>query len=102
MIGRTERVRDAVLAAVADQYHLDVAERLAAVGASVDRVGDPRRLLDLPRLPVGPVEVPRDDVLQPAERRLPRAGHLLRAPAVLALDRVAAPGTAVGRLRGHG
>ena len=50
----------------------------------------------------GALDLPREHVLEPAEGRPARARHLLRAPAVLALDRVAAPGAALCRLRRHG
>jgi DNA polymerase-4 len=101
VVRRAERVRDAVLAPVAHEQHLHVAELLAAVGAALDRVVGPARLLDVARLPVGAAKAPRDHVLEAAERRAAGARDLLRAPALLALDPVAAPGACLCRLRRH-
>ena len=88
---------------MADEHEADVGERLAAMGADFERVGDPARLLDpepgalgagpLGRQgqPVSALNRPRNDVLESAEGGSACAGRLLEAPAVLALDRAVAP-----------
>ena len=82
-----------MLAAVAHQQHAHVSQLGAALSALVDRARDAPRLHDLPRIPMGALDRPRHHVLEPAEGRFARAGDLLHAPAVLALDLAATPVT---------
>ena len=91
-----------MFAAVTDDHDVDVPKRGAAVGAVGDVVEQARWLLDLARVPVWPLDRPRDDMLEAAERGPACARNLLGAPAVLALDRIPAPGATLGRLLRHG
>src|SRR5215207_5617741 len=86
VVDRAEAVRDTVLAAMADQKHVRVAELGAAVGAAADALVQGGRLGHRPGLPVGALERPRDHVLQPAEDGSPLAGRLVGAIAVVLLD----------------
>src|SRR5438046_2432151 len=95
VVDGAEAVRDAVLAAVADQHHMSVAERRAAARAGVDRVDRSRGLGRHARLPVRALDRPWDDVLEPAERGTARARRLREPVAVAWLDVGAAPGAAV-------
>ena len=83
------------------QDDVDVLERRAALGALSRMLEKATRLLDLPGLPVSTLDGPRHNVLEAAEGGPAGAGDLLGSPALLALDRVAAPGAALCRLRGH-
>src|ERR671915_80600 len=95
VVDGAEGVRDAVLAAVAHEHQVNVAEDGAALCAGLERVCDSPRLDDLARLPVSALDRPRDYVLEPAEGRLARPGELLDAPAVVPLDLTPAPVTLV-------
>src|SRR5207253_8739407 len=91
---RAERVGYAVLAAVADEHDMDVAEPLAALRAGRQRILDVARLAECSGLPVSSLDRPRHHVLEPAEHRVALPRLLLQAEALLAVDRVAAPGAA--------
>src|SRR3954462_8005122 len=94
VVDGAEGVRDAVLAAMADQRHADVPERGSAMRAGLERRLERRRLVGRPWLPVAAVEGPRDDVLEPAEDRAALARRLGHPEPVLAVDVRAAPGAA--------
>ena len=94
-----------MLSAPADEHQVGVRERLVAVCAAVDRR---RRLIRLTAgdRPAGAADRPRDDVLEPAERRPALPGLLAEAVAVLRLEVAAAPAAALVQgwlgLGGHG
>lgn len=90
MVHGAESVGDPVLAAVADQDQVGLAQVCAAVGARAGGVR-PGRLHGLAGLPVRPLHRPRHHVLEPAEDRPAIAGVLGQAEAVGGLDRVPAP-----------
>ena len=86
VLGGAEVVGDPVVAAMADQEHVDVAELGIAVRAARRARVDAGGLGKLAGLPVGALDRPRDDVLEPAEDGAPLAGRLVGAEAVVGLD----------------
>jgi len=84
-----------VLATVAHQHDASIGERLAAVGAALERLVITRRFLDGTRLPVRPLDRPGHDVLEAAERCAPLAGGLGEPVAAVALDAFSTPGAAL-------
>src|SRR5262249_10579527 len=97
VLGRAEVVGDAVLAAVVDEQHVDLAELGAAVRARERSLVDPRPLGELARLPVRPLDRPRNDVLEAAEDGPPRPGGLVGAESVVGAALGPAPRARLGR-----
>ena len=88
-----------MLAAVADQDQPFLAERCLAMRTRVEsgaRVGGGARFA---RLPAGAANGPRNDVLEPAERRSPPTGSLSQAVSIGRVDSPAAPAAGHGSAR---
>jgi hypothetical protein len=98
MVDGAEVVRDPVLAPVAYEEDVHVAQLAVALGAGAGS-GGARRLIELPRLPVRSADRPRDDVLQAAEDRTPFSGGLIEAKAIVFLDARPAPRAGLGHTR---
>ena len=94
MLDRAEVVGDPVLAAVADEQDVHVAELGVAVRAPKRAGVDVGWLGELAGLPVRALDRPGDDVLEAAEDCPPSAGGLVGTKAVAGLDPGAAPGAA--------
>src|SRR4051812_714083 len=84
-----------MLAAVADQRDLDVAQGIPAVGAALQPVPHRLRLGHIARVPVSALDRPRHEVLQAAEHRAALARPLEQTEPVVALDASPAPGAAL-------
>jgi hypothetical protein len=95
VVNRAEGVRDAVLAAVADQRDADVPESVAAVRAALEPVRHVRRLLRRSGIPVRALNRPRDEVFEATEDGAALARLLHESKAVVALDTRTAPGAAL-------
>ena len=93
VVDGAEAVRDAVLAAVPDEHHADVPERLGAACAFPTESTAPPGISSASQC--GPLHRPGNDVLEPTERGSARAWQLVQSPAVVALDRAGAPGAAI-------
>ena len=65
---------------------VNVAQLAPAMGAGPSRILERRRLLELPSLPMRPLDRPRDDVLEAAEGRPAVAGGLIEPESVVLLD----------------
>jgi hypothetical protein len=94
VVDGAEVVRDPVLAPVADEEDVHLAQLPPALRAGA-RGGGARRLIELAGLPVRAPNRPRDDMLQPTEDGSPLTGRLVQAKAVVILDACPAPGTAL-------
>src|SRR5690348_4709803 len=101
VVDAAERVADPVLAAVAHQQHAPVAERPAAMRAATQAVAGIAWREDPPRLPVRPLDRPRHDVLEPAERSRALALRLRGPKPLVARDIRSAP-AALGAIHGIG
>jgi hypothetical protein len=76
-----------MFAAVADQQDPPVVELLTAVGAAPEALVGVVGVEDRPRIPVGTLDHPGNDVLEAAEDRLALTDRL-RCPEALALGNV--------------
>lgn len=81
-----------MLAAVAHEQDVDLAELPPALSALSQAFVDRPRLLDRPRLPVRALNRPRDHVLEAAEGRAPLPRRLVEAEPVVGLHLRPAPG----------
>jgi hypothetical protein len=99
VVDGAEVIRDPVLASVADQEDVDVAQLPPAVSAGSRLALDRRWLVQLARLPVRALDGPGDDVLKPTEDGTAVARRLIQAKAVVFLD---AHPTPRANLVGHG
>lgn len=95
MVDGAERVRDPVLAAVANAEDMDLTEPGTTLRAAKRAFVDVRRLGELARFPVRALDRPGDDVLEAAESGPALADRLEGAEPVVGLDRVPAPATSV-------
>ena len=86
MLHGAEAVGNARLAAVADEQHVDVAQRLAAMRAPLHPMLDRRGLGECAGVPVRALDRPRHDVLEAAEDGASLAGRLVGAETVIGLD----------------
>ena len=91
MLHRAEGVGDPVVAAVADQQDVHLAQLGVAVRAARNAGVDLGRLGQRPGVPMGAVDRPGHDVLEATERRGALAGRFVGAETVVRVDRGAAP-----------
>ena len=98
--GRILSPGDPVLAAMAHDQDPPAAERAAALRASPEAVVGLAGREHPARLPVRPLDRPRHDVLEPAERRPALALGLGRSEPLVAADLHAAPAAVQGTHRG--
>jgi hypothetical protein len=96
VIDGAEVVRDAVLAPMSHEEHMDVAELTAAVSTGPRRALGDGIGVQLAGLPMGSLDRPGDDVLETTEHRPAIAGRLIEAKAVVVLDAGSAPGAFLG------
>ena len=92
MVGGAEVVGDAVLAPVADEEDVDLAELARRSASRLSAVVERGGSVSSPGLPVRRPGSPRDDVLEPAEGRAALARRLVGAEAVVGVDGGPAPG----------
>jgi hypothetical protein len=88
-----------VLAAVADEEDVDLAELGLAVRATKLAGVGLGRLVERSRLPVSALDRPRDEVLEATEDGAPLAGGLVGAEPVVGLDIDPAPAAPFGYQR---